>query len=57
MTDQQTQTPEIRTREFVRVEREQGTHPAIRALHRKAREQRRGAGVKEYARIERGQEA
>ena len=51
-----TRSAENRLREYLRVERESGRHPAVDALHRKPR----GGSdrkVVEYTRIERGQTA
>lgn len=47
-----------RFRHFVRQERESGIHPAIRALHARAKGEAVGQGrAVQYARIERGHTA
>jgi hypothetical protein len=47
----------IRTREFLRLAREDGLHPASRELHKRPHEARGLQKVQAYLRIERGQSA
>lgn len=44
----------IRTREFVRLAREEGRHPASQELHKRPHGARGNEKVKAYTRIERG---
>ena len=46
-------TDGARAREYTRIEREEGRHPASKAAHEQPAD-RGGARAREYARIERG---
>ena len=54
----ETETPNVRMREFARHEREEGTHPAIKTLRNRPRaEGDSGRQTEEFVRIERGRQA
>lgn len=47
----------LRLREFLRIDREAGLHPAVRALHVRVQDDRANARMAHYLRIERGHQA
>ncbi|PHP26861.1 hypothetical protein [Limimaricola cinnabarinus] len=48
---------EIRAREYMRLEREETPHAAVRGLHARSLGARGAARMREFLRIERGREA
>jgi hypothetical protein len=46
-----------RVREFLRIDRQAGLHPAVRALHVRVQDERGSARLEQYLRIERGRQS